>query len=89
LLLNIQQISPLTLFLTAVSTLIDPTLAHVFLKPLTAEAATGLTKMILNPLSMSQSFIQVWPQLLIIIALAFICFALSYIIFMKQEIRST
>lgn len=89
LLLNIQQISPLFLFLTAVSTLIDPTLAHLFLRPLTPETSAALSKMILKPLSMSQSFVQVWPQLLTIIALAFICFALSYIIFMKQEIRST
>jgi ABC-2 type transport system permease protein len=86
LLLNIQQISPLFLFLTAVSTLIDPTLAHLFLRPITS---ADLDKKLFNPLSMSQSFVQVWPQLLTIIALAFICFALSYIIFMKQEIRST
>jgi len=46
-------------------------------------------QMILNPLSIGQSLIQVWPQLVVITALAIICFALSYIIFMRQEIRST
>ncbi len=45
--------------------------------------------MIANPLSLSQSIIQIWPQLVAITALAIICFAISYIIFMKQEIRST
>jgi ABC-2 type transport system permease protein len=84
--LNIQRISPQFLFLEAVLILINPTLQHVLLRPVTSAA---LNKMLFNPLSMSQSFVQVWPQLLIIIALAFICFALSYIIFMKQEIRST
>ncbi|HAJ96092.1 MAG TPA: ABC transporter, partial [Actinobacteria bacterium] len=45
--------------------------------------------MIASPLSLGQSLIQVWPQLMAIIALAIICFALSYIAFMRQEIRST
>ena len=84
--LNIQRISPQFLFLEAVLILINPTLQHILLRPVTSAA---LNKMLFNPLSMSQSFVQVWPQLLTIIALAFICFALSYIIFMKQEIRST
>ncbi|MCG2788429.1 MAG: ABC transporter permease [Actinomycetia bacterium] len=84
--LNIQRISPQFLFLEAVLILINPTLQHILLRPVTSAA---LNKMLFNPLSMSQSFVQVWPQLLTIIALAFICFALSYVIFMKQEIRST
>jgi len=84
--LNIERISPQFLFLEAALILINPTLQHVLLRPVTSAA---LDKMLFNPLSMSQSFVQVWPQLLTIIALAFICFALSYIIFMKQEIRST
>jgi len=84
--LNIQRISPQFLFLEAALILINPTLQHVLLRPVTSAA---LDKMLFNPLSMSQSFLQVWPQLLTIIALAFICFALSYVIFMKQEIRST
>jgi len=84
--LNIQRISPQFLFLEAALILINPTLQHVLLRPVTSAA---LDKMLFNPLSMSQSFVQVWPQLLTIIALALICFALSYIIFMKQEIRST
>jgi ABC-2 type transport system permease protein len=84
--LNIQRISPQFLFLEAALILINPTLQHILLRPVTSAA---LDKMLFNPLSMSQSFVQVWPQLLTIIALAFICFALSYVIFMKQEIRST
>jgi ABC-2 type transport system permease protein len=84
--LNIQRISPQFLFLEAALILINPTLQHVLLRPVTSAA---LDKMLFNPLSMSQSFVQVWPQLLTIIALAFICFALSYIIFMRQEVRST
>lgn len=84
--LNIERISPQFLFLEATLMLINPTLQHIYLRPVTSEA---IDKMLFNPLSLSQSFVQAWPQLLAIIALAFICFALSYVIFMRQEIRST
>ena len=50
---------------------------------------SDIANMISSPLSLGQSLIQVWPQLMVIIALAIICFALSYILFMRQEIRST
>jgi len=30
----------------------------------------------------------VWPQIVTLIALMLICFAISYVVFMKQEIRS-
>jgi len=84
--LNLNRISPQFLFLESVLTLINPTLQHIMLRPVSSSA---LDRMLFNPLSISQSMIQIWPQLVIIIALAFICFAISYVIFMKQEIRST
>lgn len=42
-----------------------------------------------NPLPLGQSFLIVWPQLVGLIALTSICFAVSYIIFMRREIRAT
>jgi len=42
-----------------------------------------------NPLPLGQSFLIVWPQLVGLIALASICFAASYILFMRREIRAT
>jgi ABC-2 type transport system permease protein len=50
---------------------------------------SDLIGMVSSPLSLGQSLIQVWPQLAVIVALAIICFALSYVTFMRQEIRST
>jgi ABC-2 type transport system permease protein len=50
---------------------------------------SDLSRMIASPLSISQSMVQIWPQLIAILALAIICFAVSYVVFMKQEIRST
>ena len=83
---NTQRISPQYLFLEATLILINPTLQHVLLRPISTNA---LNKMLFNPLSINQSLIQIWPQLVIIIAFTIIFFAISYTIFIKQEIRST
>jgi len=83
---NIQRVSPQYLFMEATLILINPTLQHVLLRPISTNA---LNKMLFNPLSINQSLIQIWPQLVVIIAFTIIFFAISYVIFMKQEIRST
>jgi ABC-2 type transport system permease protein len=42
-----------------------------------------------SPLSINQSLSAVWPNIIIIFMLMVVCFAISYIIFMRQEIRAT
>jgi len=81
---SISRISPSTLFGEAISIILIPT-NRLFQPTLLNIVQTPPQ----NPLSLGQSLIQVWPQLVIIVSLAIICFAISYIIFMKQEIRST
>ncbi|MCL5987134.1 MAG: ABC transporter permease [Actinobacteria bacterium] len=51
--------------------------------------ATDLQSMLPNPLPLGQSVFLVWPHLTTLVALTIICFAISYVIFMRQEIRST
>lgn len=83
---GILRISPAILYSESIITLLVPTGGHFLLRPvLTSE----VEKMLLRPLSLGQSLIQIWPQLIVIIALAIICFAISYLIFIRQEIRST
>jgi len=41
------------------------------------------------PLSFGQSLLLVWPQIVSVIALTALCFAISYIKFMREEIRAT
>jgi ABC-2 type transport system permease protein len=48
-----------------------------------------LAYMVGTPLSLGQSLLAIWPHLVVIVSLSVICFATSYIIFMKQEIRAT
>ena len=83
---NILRISPATLFTESIAILLIPVGGHFMLQPV---LESDVARMIANPLSLSQSIIQIWPQLIAITALAIICFAISYFIFMRQEIRST
>ncbi len=50
---------------------------------------TTTSSMLPNPLSLDQSLLIVWPQLTALIAITAVCFAISYVVFMRQEIRST
>lgn len=85
---SILRISPATLFAESVLILLLPSTGHLQLN-LATLATTDTSMMLEGPLSLSQSLIQVWPQLVVITALAIICFAVSYVMFMRQEIRST
>lgn len=83
---NISRISPSTLFSESIAILLIPTGGHFLLRPIISSDLAG---MVANPLSLGQSMIQIWPQLVAIVALAIICFAASYVAFMRQEVRST
>jgi len=80
----IMRISPATLFEEIAVAVLNPSV-RVFGFVLPAQVK-GL---IPNPLSLGQSIMVIWPQFVGLIALMVICFAISYIIFMRQEIRAT
>jgi ABC-2 type transport system permease protein len=82
---NIARISPCTLYGEATAALLTPELGS--LNPALMMISTFTGRM-LTPLPFSQSLLLVWPQVVSIIALAAICFAVSYVGFMRQEIRS-
>ncbi len=83
----IARISPRTLYEESIAVLLIPELGS--LNPaLMAISLTSAGRM-LTPLPFAQSLLLVWPQTVSIIALAAICFAISYLRFMRQEIRST
>jgi ABC-2 type transport system permease protein len=39
-------------------------------------------------LSADQSFLIVWPQIVVLVGLMVACFALAYVRFMRQEVRA-
>jgi ABC-2 type transport system permease protein len=45
--------------------------------------------MIANPLNLGQSLLAIWPHIVGLISLSVVFFAISYLVFVRQEIRST
>jgi ABC-2 type transport system permease protein len=81
--LNLMRILPNQLFSEATTTLLMPSVRS--LGPLTMEQVYGT---IPGPLPIGQSVLLVWPQVTGLIAATVLCFVLSYVSFMKREIRS-
>ena len=81
-----MRISPIRLFQEATIVLLNPgerTVGQLL------EFVTAFRWMIPNPLPLGQSLLIVWPHLVSLVALTAVCFAISYIKFMREEIRST
>ena len=81
--LGLMRLAPSELFNEATTTLLMPSVRSI--GPLTMEQVQGA---IPSPLPLGQSLLVVWPQLTGLIAATVICFAISYIMFMRREIRS-
>ncbi len=80
--------SPMELYTDATATIIDPMrkttrsmISVGYMESLSMARFSG-------PLPLSQSILIVVPYIISLIAITVICFAISYIVFMRQEIRS-
>lgn len=79
----ISRTSPLTLYQEISTVMLDPT-----------QRAVGLVtfdqvdRAVISELSVGQSLLIVWPQLVALIALTCILFAVAYVLFMRQEVRA-
>ena len=82
--LTIMHLSPVALFWQVIIILLVPSA-----RPLgqIIQSTGGLVPT--SALSVGQSLLTVWPYLVSLVALTVICFAISYIRFMREEIRST
>ncbi|MDP4223270.1 MAG: ABC transporter permease subunit [Bacteroidota bacterium] len=81
--LNLFRVLPSQLYSDATTTLLAPTVRS--LGPLTMEQIVGA---IPGHLPLAQSLLLVWPQITGLTAATILCFVLSYISFMRREIRS-
>jgi ABC-2 type transport system permease protein len=79
----ISRIAPSTLFSESVSILLNP-LARVFGLALESQAQGILP----TPLALDQSLNLIWPHITTLFGLVAVCFGISYIIFMRAEIRA-
>jgi ABC-2 type transport system permease protein len=81
------RFSPIELFKEAEAMILLPgqrTMSEL-LQIITGTSATPLS----TPLSLNQSLSTVWPHIIILFTLMVICFAISYVVFMRQEVRAT
>jgi ABC-2 type transport system permease protein len=80
--------SPMELYSDATATVIDPlrksTRSTLPVGPLEAISMTRFS----GPLPLAQSLLVVMPHIVSLVAITVVCFALSYTVFMRQEIRS-
>ncbi len=80
--------SPVVLYSQATSTILDPYRRSrsnmVLLEPLERLSLERFQ----NPLPLDQSILVVGPYLALLAGLTLVCFALSYLIFLREEIRS-
>ena len=84
----INHISPVVLYSESTSTILDP-----FRKTTRSMVLVGRMEQISmqrfqNPLPLDQSILVVVPYLISLLALTFVCFGVSYLTFMRQEVRA-
>jgi ABC-2 type transport system permease protein len=93
---NLQQLSTQTALLRLLPTTLYNEISLVLLNPGLTQTSTPATvgqtiqlgQQIPSLLSLGQSFLLVWPQLVALIAMMVACFAAAYVLFMRQEVRA-
>lgn len=83
---QLSAISPGTLYGQATIALLNPSATAVTIPGL-AELLQ-LSQQVPSQLSLDQSLLVVWPQIVILVALTVGCFALAYLAFLRQEVRA-
>jgi ABC-2 type transport system permease protein len=87
--LTLSRISPSFLYSEALGLLLYPYSRGMGMLLDMLSGSDALNYLLYTPLRLGQSLTVAWPQFITIIALTVICFAVSYILFMRQEVRST
>jgi ABC-2 type transport system permease protein len=85
---RVGLLSPMILYSNASATIVDPmrktTKSMILIGPMEELSASRFQ----NPLPLGQSILVVYPYVVALIAITLICFAISYLVFMMQEIRT-
>ncbi|MBU0733807.1 MAG: ABC transporter permease [Proteobacteria bacterium] len=85
---GISLCSPMILYSSATGTIIDPMRKTTRSMILMGPMEEILSARFQNPLPLGQSIIVVFPHIIALIAITLICFAISYSVFMLQEVRT-
>jgi ABC-2 type transport system permease protein len=84
---GLSRLLPDTLYREASLSLLNPQVTSVS-TPATIGGYAQAQQRIPSLLSLDQSFILVWPQVVGLVAMTVACFALAYVLFMRQEVRA-
>jgi ABC-2 type transport system permease protein len=85
----IQRFLPSTLYQQASLVLLNPqVMSKDISTPTTIGGITQAQQQIPSILSLDQSFILVWPQVVALVAITVAFFAIAYVRFMRQEVRA-
>jgi len=85
---TMSLISPMRLYMECTAVIVDP-----LRKTTAALVAVGRDEEIslarfAGPLSLDQSLLMILPQVVFLVAILVLCFAVSYVVFLRREIRS-
>jgi ABC-2 type transport system permease protein len=84
----IERLLPSTLYSEVSSVLLNPVVATTSQAITTSQYLQAQSRFANAALSLDQSILLVWPQVVILFALTVGCFALAYARFMRQEVRA-
>jgi ABC-2 type transport system permease protein len=84
---TVSLFSPMVLYMNSTATVVDPRVKTTKSFVLQGPWEQLLSARFQNPLSLGQSLVVVVPYLISLVAVTLICFAVSYTVFMVQEIR--
>jgi ABC-2 type transport system permease protein len=87
---NLFRLLPDTLYREASLVLLNPqsSAAQQVSTPSTIGGYEQAQQQIASLLSLDQSFLIIWPQVVALVALTVACFAVAYVMFMRQEVRA-
>ena len=79
----LERVSPYYLFCEAISTILNPNVRSLGITSMNAYSGA-----VASYLSVDQSLLLIWPHVVCMLALTLLFFVLSYVSFMRQEIRA-
>ena len=82
------RVLPNTLYGESSIVLLNPSRTRVADLPGSVDQVVQAQQQIGSLLSLDQSFIIVWPQVVALVALTVLCFGVAYVRFMRQEVRA-
>ena len=83
----VTRVLPSTLYREISTVILTPNVTQIS-TPATIDQLEQAQSQIPGLLTLDQSILLVWPQVVVLVALTIACFGAAYVLFMRQEIRA-